>query len=207
MIDVGTMTRKRDLLPANDAPFGAHKRRDETIVGMKVEIGAGQVCDQFLSCTFKDCEIRLCAAGRIVKVATYSQVFHDCFIWATKKQTIPTWDATFERCYFRGKYETRFQGPVIDCDFSTATLTSAAFLQSESLANVVWPEWPHIVIDSPTANYQDWSKIEMPDGFNRFIVPKMGIAAVFNLADAVDDPEAFWEIIRRKAYVHTRRDA
>jgi hypothetical protein len=32
-------------------------------------------------------------------------------------------------------------------------------------------------------------------------------AAVFNLANAVDDPEAFWELIRRKKYVHTSRDA
>jgi hypothetical protein len=54
---------KRDLLPPNDRQFGTHDRRDETIIGKRVEIGAGKVCDQFYSCTFKDCEIRLVAGG------------------------------------------------------------------------------------------------------------------------------------------------
>jgi hypothetical protein len=72
---------------------------------------------------------------------------------------------------------------------------------------VVWPKWPHVVIDSPTLNYKDWSKIAKPDEFNWWIIPETGTAAVFNMANAVDDPEAFWELIRHKTYVHTRRDA
>jgi hypothetical protein len=206
-MDVTTITRERDLLPANDRQYGMHNRRNETIVGKKIEIGAGQVCDQFYSCTFKDCEIRLLAAGRLVGVATHGQVFQDCLIWASRIQRIPTWEAAFERCSFRGTYETRFAGPVIDCDFSATRLVSAAFLQAESLGQVIWPKWPHVVLDSPTSNCQDWSQIPLPKDFNRFVIPKTGIAAVFNLADAVDDPEAMWELIRYKDYVHAILEA
>ena len=205
-IDIASIKRKRDRLSPNDDRFGTHNRRDEMIVGKKVEIGAGQVCDQFFGCSFQDCEIRLCAAGRLVGVATSGQVFQDCHIWASNQQSIPTWAAAFERCYFQGGYETRFAGPIIDCDFSGATLKSAAFLQSDSLGATVWPKWPHVLIDSPTRNYPDWSQVPKPEEFNRFLIPKAAIAVVFNLADAVADPEAFWEIIRCKEYVHTRRD-
>jgi hypothetical protein len=140
-------------------------------------------------------------------VATLEVVFQDCVISASKKQIIPTWNASFERCQFRGTYETRFEGPVVDCDFSNATLLKAAFLQSEPLGKVVWPKWPHVVIDSPTSNYKDWRKIAKPDEFNWLIVPETGAAVVFNMANAVDDQEAFWELIRHKKYVHSIRDA
>ena len=205
--DVGTITRGRELLPANDRQFGLHRRRDETIVGKTVEIGAGQACDQFYTCIFIDCEIRLRAEGRLVSVATQGQVFKDCLVSACVKQCIPNWEAGFERCYFRGKFETRFAGTVVDCDFSAATLCSATFLQPDSLGAVEWPKWPHIVIESPNLNYEDWSRIAKPDEFNRFLVRKSGRAIVINLANAVNDPDGFWELIRHKEYVHTRRDA
>ena len=205
MIDVKTITRKRELLEPNDHGFSIHDRRDETIVGRKVEIGAGQVCDKLHSCTFRDCEIRLRSSGRVVAVATSNQLFEDCHIWAAQIQHIATWDAAFHRCYFRGKYSARFTGPVTDCDFSTATLISTTFLQDVPLGDVVWPPWPHVVIDSPSKNYADWSKIPKPAEFNRYAVWKTGIASVLNLQHAVDDPEGFWSQICDRDYVHTQR--
>ena len=206
-IDVGTLTRKRELLAANDLQFGIHRRRGEAIVGKQVEIGAGKACDNFISCSFEDCEIRLLGPGRLVCGATSRNVFKDCFIRASKKQIMATWEAGFERCYFRGHYEARFAGVVVDCDFSTTTLNSASFLQSESLGGVVWPNWPHVIIDSPESNYEDWKSAPKPSDFNRYIVQGSGVAVVFNIVNAVKDPDTFWESIRHKSYVHSKRDA
>lgn len=156
MLDIKSLTRKRDLLEPNEPGFGIHNRRDETIVGMKVEIGGGDACDKLYSCTFKDCEIRLRAPGPLIGAATRGQVFEDCHIWAAQKQSIATWEATFLRCRFRGTFAARFSGPVKDCDFTNATLLSATFLQSEPLGDIKWPTWPHVIIDSPTDNHQEW---------------------------------------------------
>ena len=205
MIDIPNITRKRDLLPPNDAKLGTHSRHQQTITGKTVEIGAGGACDHFYGATFVDCDVRLCGSGMRTNGAVHTANFQDCQIWAKKKQNIPNWEAAFERCYFRGTFGVRFAGKVVDCDFSKARLIYAQFLQTGSLGAVVWPVWPHVVIDDLDLNRPDWLRIPKPAQFNDFLVADSGVASVLDLADAVEDPEAFWQRIQHCPYVHSQR--
>ncbi len=199
--------KKRELLPPNDLVNQIHEHRNCQIVGKKIEIGKGKACDVLNNVEFIDCEIRIHSSGRITKVATFNSSFKNCYIWAHKIQNIPTWESSFDQCIFKGKYEVRFPGIIKDCDFSLATLNSVCFQQDQSLGNVIWPKYPHIVVSDVIANFEDWKTIDKPKELNRFIVsPKTkGKVVVINLAAAVNDPDAFWEVLKEKNYVSTVR--
>lgn len=197
------MFRKRELVLPNDQKFGIHKRFSSKIKGKKLEIGRGQGADSFGGSEFEDCEIRIYSGGRSTGVMLDDCHFNNCLIWASKKQIIPTWQASFKECVFKGKYEVRFPSKVEDCDFSIATLYSASFQQSEALGKVIWPQYPHVIISDAISNYQDWKKIPKPKEFNQYIIhPKTkGNLVVINLAHAVEKPDDFWQIIKVKKYV------
>lgn len=139
----------------------------------------------------------------MTSVATLKCDFEDCLIWPRKKQIIPSWEADFSGCLFKGKFEVRFDGIVQNCDFRRSVLNYAKFHQEESLGEVFWPEWPHIVVDSPKSNYAVWKELAFPQEFNRLLVRAKGIAAVINLSDAVEDPQAMWDIIKDQRFVST----
>ncbi len=197
--------RKRELLHPNDTANQIHVHRNCTIEGKKIELGKGKACDVFNNVEFIDCEIRLYSSGRETKGATLNSHFKSCYIWAHKIQNIPTWEASFDSCIFKGKYEARFPGIVKDCDFSLASFNSACFQQDEPLGNVKWPKYPHIVVSDAIKNFEDWSTIEKPKELSRFIVnPKTkGKVVLINLATAVNEPDIFWEVIKEKDYVST----
>jgi len=204
-MDKSYISRKRDTLPINNEQFNIHQRMGSKISGKKVEVGKGQAVDEFIRSEFEDCEIRIHSGGRYTGNTFHECNFKNCLIWASKKQIIPTWHSSFENCVFKGKYEVRFPGPIVDCDFSLATLNSANFQQDTTLGNVVWPKYPHIVITDALSNYEDWSAVEKPNEFNKYIYhPRTkGRVIVINLADAVDDPEELWEKIKDKSYVNS----
>ncbi|HCG5296637.1 TPA: hypothetical protein NJZ52_004399 [Vibrio parahaemolyticus] len=206
-MDDSKISRKRDTLATNNDQFNIHKRVDSKISGQKIEVGKGQAVDEFNRSEFEDCEIRIHSGGRYTSSTFHKCKFKKCLIWSSRKQIIPTWDSSFENCLFKGKYEVRFPGPLIDCDFSMATLNSANFQQEATLGETVWPKYPHIVISDALNNYEDWKEIEKPKELNKFIYhPKTkGRVIVINLADAVNEPEKFWEIIKDKSYISTTR--
>lgn len=202
-MDTPYISRKREILPTNNDKFDIHKRMGSENIGQKIEVGKGQAVDEFNNSVFEDCEIRIHSGGRYTGNTFHDCTFKNCLIWASKKQSIATWYSSFESCLFKGKYEVRFSGPVIDCDFSLSTLNWTNFQQDSPLGNVVWPKYPHIVITDALSNYDDWKAIEKPKEFNQFIYhPRTkGRVIVINLEDAVNEPEQFWGKIKDKTYV------
>ena len=194
-----------EVLEVNDLQFGVHKRQGEHIVGKKVEIGTGEFCDSFHGATFEDCEIRIRCSGRCTVTATSNCSFIRCTVWAHKIQRIPTWNASFHGCAFKGKYETRFSGTVEDCDFTQSTLNSVVFLQESGLGNTLWPDWPHIIIDDVRSNYEEWKGIPKPKNLGRFLFKLRGIAAVINLEMAAENPEEVWKALRDHDFIRSNR--
>nr|WP_159063796.1 hypothetical protein [Thaumasiovibrio occultus] len=199
---------QRERLAPNDPSTQTHRYSQCQIVGKTLEIGKGAICDELHDVEFIDCEIQIYASGQQTFAALHNSIFRDCLIWARQPQVIPTWQASFYHCTFKGTFEARFPGPVIACDFSQATLTSVAFQQQDGLGAVVWPPYPHVVMADVPANYADWQQIEKPPEFNRFIVhPRTkGQVVVFNLASVVADPAAFWQRLKDKPYISSSDD-
>lgn len=195
--------RKREVLPPNDLNFRVHRRRQSRVVGKKIVIGESDICDDISHGEFIDCEIRIKSSGLCTGIAILESSFKNCLIWASKKQIIPKFDANFDNCIFKGKFEVRFWGDVIDCDFRMATLYGVSFKKDNKLGNIKWPGYPHVLIKNIEENIEDWNQIIKPKEFNRFLVhPKTnGNTVVLNLADAVKDPDSFWELIKNKSYV------
>ena len=205
-MDISNITRKRGLLEPNDPSTGSHNRRDEEIEGLKIEIGAGDVCDRLFGCTFRDCEIRLKSSGRLTAVATNELRFDSCLIWASKKQIIPTWDAEFAGCYFKGKFETRFARTVVDTHFTKATLDSAVFHQVEPLGAIAWPLWPHIIVDQPRENFDQWAEISKPKSLTNLLRRTSGICTAIFLPAYLDDPDEFWDSVHDVPFIHRHLD-
>lgn len=195
----------RELLEVNDLRNHIHDRMDEHIVGKHIEIGTGEACDQLRGATLEDCEVRLRCPGRFTQVATAKCTFVRCVVWAHQIQKVPSWNAEFYGCVFKGRYDARFSGIVEDCDFSQSNLDSALFLQDTGLGNTCWPAWPHIIIDDPKNNYEEWKRIRKPKKLSRYVWKLRGIATVVNLKTTVNDPDEVWETLKDHSFIRSNR--
>lgn len=199
------MANKLSLLEPNDAEFNMHHRRNETIVGKKVEIGAARVADEFYDCEFIDCEIRIKCAGHATGVILAHSTFVNCLIWPSKKQIITHIKARFAGCEFKGRYECRFHGEIVDCSFLNAKLDWTTFHHPVDLERLQLPPWPHIVIKDCRKHYATLNSL----------IPKWNYAASFdethaivvNINDLSDTPEGTWKSIKDLPYVTSSQGA
>jgi hypothetical protein len=195
------MKKPLPILHPNDARYGIHIYRDEIIEGKRVEIGAGQIADQFLGTTFIDCEIRLRSSGHATGVIISQSVFNNCAILPLRIQRITNLKASFEKCVFKGTYEIEFSNDVLSCSFVEAKLNHALFFKPIALDSVAFPKWPHIVISQLDEYGDDFLSTVPRMSLIWYMAKKRPHTIVVNLDKATTSPHETWQAIKDKSYV------
>ena len=201
----GPASQERTPLQPNEevGSVAMHRRYGEKIINKVVEIDAKGLVGSFRACHFVNCEIKIRCAAKYTFVMTTDCTFDHCLIWAHAKQTGGNWNATFNHCRFKGRYELRFEHKVTNCDFTEAKLSYVEFLENKQSEELQGINYPTVVITNVKANYAAWEQATKPSDYEDLLWTSKrntGLVAL-NLEAFTKQPQALWAGIKELPFV------
>ena len=120
-------------LEHNIAEQKQHKYYNEKISGYEIDLKVDQAAHTFAGCEISDCVIRINCGSTIAQHVLSNNTWKNCTLWPNREMSLPTIEADFEECQFKGKWSLRFGGVVESCDFTSADLVYAAFYKNDRI--------------------------------------------------------------------------
>lgn len=182
------------LLTHNNPEHKQHRYYNEGISGCEIDLKVDKAAHVFQECEIRDCVILLNCNNAVAESVLSSNRWINCEFRPNKEMSLPTIEADFEKCKFKGRWSLRFNGTVEACDFTDADLIFAAFHKTERVTENRITGMNTVVIEDLKSKYREIKeKLSGKTGFGIHIRPEMGMLA-FNL-DKQKDSKLLRELL------------